>query len=261
MPELTRPDGAQIHWDERGEGPSLHVLNNVLTATPDTFDAVLTELASDHRVVTWDPRGAGQSTHNRPYDLVTDANDLIALIEEGGAPTVMISFGLVPSSLVAADLRPELVAAVVMVGGLGLSGGTDPDSVIDSESVATAGRQMASTDPRGLQRAMIALGNPQLDEVGVRARLEAQLAYCPVESWVERVESYLGYDARHACAALADRLWLVHWASPMSGGHSMEHMQALLPNAHIVELEDGPISRPDLTASVVRGLTTTLRAR
>jgi pimeloyl-ACP methyl ester carboxylesterase len=209
-------------------------------------------------VVTWDPRGAGESTHDRPYDLATDAGDLSALIEEAGEPTVAISLGRQPVPLVVADLRPDLVQAVVMVGGLGLSGGTDPDSILDSESVSAASLQMAGTDPRGLQRAWIALGNPQLDDAGVRERLEAQLAYCPVESWVERAESYLSHDATRACTALGDRLWLVHWVNPMSPGHPMEHMRAMLPDAHIVELADGPISRPELTAAVVREVTESL---
>ena len=257
MPELNRPDGAQIHWDQRGDGPVLHVLNSIVTATPTAFDTLLTDLAADHRVVTWDPRGGGRSSRDRPYDLATDAGDLTALIEHVGEPTVTISLGFVPTSLVVAELRPELVAGVLMVGagGLGLSGGSDPDSILDSESVAAAFLQMAMTDPRGLQRAVIALGNPQLDDAGVRARMEAQLAYYPAESWVERAESYMTYDASRACAALGDRLWLVHWANPMSQGHPMEHMRAMLPDAHIVQLEDGPVSRPDLTAAVVREAT------
>ena len=259
MPQLSRPDGARIHWEQRGEGPALHILNNILTATPGRFDTLLTDLAADHRVVTWDPRGGGRSSHDRPYDLVTDAADLSALIVEVGEPTVTVSLGMVPTSLVVAELCPELVAAVVMVGALGLSGRTDPDSLLDSQSVSAAFLQMARTDPRGAQRAAIALGNPQLDEAGVRARLAAQLAIYPVESWVERAESYLTYDGSRACAALGSRLWLLHWPNPMSPGRPMKHVRAMFPDAHIVVLEDGPMSRPDLTAAVVRDVTATLR--
>jgi hypothetical protein len=32
-------------------------------------------------------------------------------------------------------------------------------------------------------------------------------------------------------------------------------MRRVLPEAHVVELDNGPISRPDLTAAVVRGVT------
>ena len=263
MPQLSRPDGARIHWDQRGEGPALHVSHSIVTATPSTFDALLTDLAGDHRVVTWDPRGAGRSTHDRPYDLETDVGDLIALIEEVGERTVTISVGgPVPPALVVAELRPELVAAVVVVGAVGLAPSTDTDaeSILDSESVTAAILQMARTDPRGLRRAGIALTNPH----GVRARVEAQLAYCPVESWVERTESslrYLSDDASGACTALGDRLWLVHWEDRVSPGRPMTRMRALFPDAHLVEVDDGPISRPDLTAAVIREVTATLRPR
>ena len=267
MPQLSRPDGARIHWDQRGEGPALHVSHSIVTATPSTFDALLTDLAGDHRVVTWDPRGAGRSTHDRPYDLETDVGDLIALIEEVGERTVTISIGgPVPPALVVAERRPEPVAAVVVVGAVGLapSTDTDPESMIDSESVTAAILQMARTDPRGLRRAGIALTNPQLDDAGVRARLEAQLAYCPVEPWVERTESlvrYLSDAASGTCAALGDRLWLVHWEDAVSPGRPMTRMRALFPDVHIVEVEDGPITRPDLTAAVIREVTATLRPR
>lgn len=258
MPQLSRPDGARIHWDQRGEGPVVHVAHNIMTATPSTFDGLLSDLAVDHRVVTWDPRGAGESTHNRPYDLETDVGDLSALIEEAGERTVTISLGMVLSPLLVAELRPELVTAVVIVGGSGLSAERDPESILDSESVRAALLQMARTDPRGMQRAGIALGNPQLDDAGVRARLDAQLAYCPVESWAERAESYLSYDAGRTCAALGDRLWLVHWENPISPDRPMQRVRALFPDAHRVETEDGPISRPDLTAAVVREVRATL---
>lgn len=255
MAHLTRPDGARIHWEQRGQGATLHILNSIVTSTPSAFEPLLSDLATDHRVVTWDARGGGRSTRERPYDLTTDVGDLTALIEEVAEPTVMISLGFVPTSLVVAEHRPELVAAVVMIGGLGFSNQTDPDSLIDSQSVVAASLQMARTDPRGLQRAFIALGNPQLDDAGVRARLEEQLAYYPVESWVERAESYMTYDGSRACAELGARLWLVHWANPLSPGRPMEHMRTMLPDAHILEVEDGPISRPDLTAAVVREIT------
>jgi hypothetical protein len=41
----------------------------------------------------------------------------------------------------------------------------------------------------------------------------------------------------------------------MSPDDAVKRARELLPQAHIVEVEDGPISRPDITAEVVRHAT------
>jgi hypothetical protein len=41
----------------------------------------------------------------------------------------------------------------------------------------------------------------------------------------------------------------------------MKQTRALLPEAHLIEVEDGPLSRPDLTADAVRMITTAAPAR
>ena len=54
---------------------------------------------------------------------------------------------------------------------------------------------MMESNPRGLLRTIISMGNPQLSEAGVQERLEQQLAYGPPEVGVERGKAYLAYDA------------------------------------------------------------------
>jgi len=259
MPSLSRSDGATIHWEQRGEGQPVYAAHNAMIAMPSTFAALLDDLTQDHRVVTWDPRGAGKSSRDGRYDFDTDADDLAALVEHVGTPAVLVALGFNPVPLALGDRGPDSVAAVLLVGGLPQLGmSDDADSVFDSESVGTAARQMARTDPRALLRTSITLGNPQLSEAELHERLEAQLAYCPVDSWTARVDSYLGRDAQPACAALGDRLWIIHWTSPISPVSPLERLRAALPHAHIVETEDGPISRPDLIAAVVRNATASL---
>ena len=259
MPSLRRPDGATIHWEQRGEGPPLYALHNAMIAMPSTFAALYDDLSRDHRVVTCDPRGAGESSRDGRYDFDTDADDFAALIEEVGTPAILVAIGFNPLPLALAERAPESVAAVVLVGGLHqIPIGAEARSLFDSESVTAAVRQMARTDPRALLRASITLGNPQLSEAEVHERLAAQLGYCPVEAWIARMDSYLGRDERQACAALGNRLWAIHWTSPITPESPVEGLRGALPHAHIVETEDGPISRPDLIAAVVREATTTL---
>ena len=59
---------------------------------------------------------------------------------------------------------------------------------------------------------------------------------------------------------MGDRLWVIHFENPLSPCELLKSARELLPKAHIVEAEDGPISRPDITAGVVRRLTAPLRA-
>ncbi|HEX6714267.1 MAG TPA: alpha/beta hydrolase [Thermoleophilaceae bacterium] len=259
MPELSRPDGATIHWEQRGAGPALLVFHGIVTATPSTFDAVLDDLAADHRVVTVDPRGAGRSSRARPYDRETDTADAVALIEEIGEPVVAIAFGWAPLSLSVAETRRDYIASALMLGTLGFVASGEPQSLLDSDSVSAVVRQLVKADPRALQRTVMTLGNPQLSEAELHARLEAQRAYCPVEVWLERADSYLDYDTAPVCEALGDRLWLVHWPSPLAPGRPIPGLRERLPEAHFVEIEDGPISRPDLSAAVVREATAALR--
>src|SRR5206468_9137695 len=89
MPRLERPDGVEIHWEEEGEGP-LVVLSGYWSLHPSVFAPITDELRGDHRVVRYDDRGTGGSTHAGPYDLETASSDLEAVVEAGGGPAVII---------------------------------------------------------------------------------------------------------------------------------------------------------------------------
>ena len=67
MPFVTLPGGAKLHWEQRGEGPSVVVAQQFFAPT-SVFAGLLDLLARNHRVVTYDPRGIGQSTRQGPRD-------------------------------------------------------------------------------------------------------------------------------------------------------------------------------------------------
>ena len=58
MPKLRLPDGVELHWEERGDGP-LVVIAHPCISVPTAFKALGDDLARDHRVVVYDPRGTG----------------------------------------------------------------------------------------------------------------------------------------------------------------------------------------------------------
>src|SRR5215210_5018720 len=89
MPRLSRPDGVEIHYEDRGEGP-LVVLTSYWSMHPTALEPIIDELAGDHRVVRYDDRGLGESTRRGPYDLDTSAADLAALLRHLGEPAVLL---------------------------------------------------------------------------------------------------------------------------------------------------------------------------
>jgi pimeloyl-ACP methyl ester carboxylesterase len=77
-------DGASIAYETRGAGPSL-VLVHGITESHHSWDPLVGELALDFRVVAVDLRGHGDSERLAPYDALTLAGDLHAVVEAVGA--------------------------------------------------------------------------------------------------------------------------------------------------------------------------------
>jgi pimeloyl-ACP methyl ester carboxylesterase len=259
VPLLKRPDGVEIHWEQRGESGRLAVLTVGAISHPPAFEGLVSDLAADHRVVTWDLRGTGSSTRQGPYDMETDASDLEALVEERGgeAVSICVASGVSPAVRVAVR-RPELVTEVVCPGGgplnrAAISGG---EGLAGSDSVVDMTRQMLRNDFRGAVRALIGTLNPQLDEEAVRERVRAQIDYSPQEAVVERLDDWIADDTERLGRELGERLWILHHGNdPWFPIDTLRVMRERLPDAHTEEVPDGPVSRPDLTAAVVRGIT------
>ena len=116
MPTVERPDGVELHWEERGEGPSVVLIPNWWTSITN-FGDLSEDLVQDHRLITYDPRGNGLSTRTGPYDAETDADDLEAVLEAAGGAAVSLSWGdgCLRSVRVAAR-RSELLGLVVAWG-------------------------------------------------------------------------------------------------------------------------------------------------
>jgi pimeloyl-ACP methyl ester carboxylesterase len=258
MPKLTRPDGVELHFEVRGEGPPVVFAFGAFSA-PQAFEPLIAELAPDHTVVTFDPRGTGRSTRTGPYDIETDTNDLEAVVQEvaAGAVAVCTANATHPAVRVAAR-RPDLVTAVVATGGqpLGVSATEGAEGLAASRSVREAFVEMVRNDYRGALRTLMADLNTQLDEDGVRERVGLQYEYVSQEAALGRLEAWIADDSGEEGRQLGDRLWLLIWIdNPWFTDDMLDRAGELLPEAHMERVEDGPISRPDIAAGVVRSLT------
>lgn len=105
-----------------GDGPTLlHMPIIPLThvqyewETPGRADWY-TALAANHRVVRYDPRGFGLSTHD-PENLALEAlvEDVPAVIEAVGGPVTLVSFGFGATlALAFANRYPDAVDGLVL---------------------------------------------------------------------------------------------------------------------------------------------------
>jgi pimeloyl-ACP methyl ester carboxylesterase len=258
MPTASRPDGATLDWESEGEGP-------IAVITPQAFSDRLVvrpladELVRDHRVITYDARGTGESSPGGPYDLATDAADLGAIIDAAGETAVVVGLGnAADSSVLLAAERPDLVRAVVVAFGnpAGLRASHDSEALSGSNSVVDALAEMLATDYRGALRSVIGTGNPQMDEDEIRERVRRQEVYCPGEVAAARLDAWRYARVFNEARSLGDRLWILqHDQNPWFPAALIEPMRELLPEARIRLIEDGHLSRPDLTADVVREIT------
>jgi pimeloyl-ACP methyl ester carboxylesterase len=243
MPRLRRPDGVELAWEARGEGPLVVLVNQFIGVT-GLYRVLLDDLAQDHRVVVYDPRGAGDSTRVGPYDLETDLADLEAIVELAGGSAILlgVSDGNVRAVRLAVS-RPELARAVVAMAGSTL-GQTfaGSDALAGSRQVLSAFVTLMGSDLRSGVRAMMSVGETA--------------AYTQADAAAARLRLWVRDDSTAAAQALADRLWILAFGgNPWFPVDQAERMRRALPEAHVVEVEDGPISRPDLTAAIVRRIT------
>jgi pimeloyl-ACP methyl ester carboxylesterase len=115
MPTLTVP-GAHLHYEVRGSGPLVVLAGAPMDAT--AFAPLADLLASDHTVVTTDPRGINRSRLDDPGQDSTPelrADDLARLIAhvDAGPATVFGSSGGAVTALALVQSRPELVRRII----------------------------------------------------------------------------------------------------------------------------------------------------
>jgi pimeloyl-ACP methyl ester carboxylesterase len=252
---VSAPDGAELHVDVRGDGP-LVVLAPGLWSPPPVFAALGDDLANDHRVVTYDPRGAGRSSGDGPHDLATDVADLAVIIETVGGPATFVGIGA--GSTLALRLineRPELGVAVICPAGSPVNRevAKGSESIAGSRSVFDLLTEMAQRDYRTFLSSIVASTNPQLDEDGVAQRVRMVSDYTSHTAMLERLQAWLGDDPVASSLAAGDRLTiLLHGNDAWSSANAVPATRELLPEAEVLDVEDGPLSRPDITAAIVR---------
>jgi pimeloyl-ACP methyl ester carboxylesterase len=262
MHAVERPDGVEIRWEEKGRGPLVLIVHQLLWSFPQVYAELIRDLARDHRVVTYDARGCGASTRRGPYDPETDAGDLLAVAEAaGGAAVAMaVGYGYNIAARVAAA-RLDAISDVLCVQPaaaaiLPRSELRRADVIGGSDSVAEMLTKMMRTDRRAAVRTLLAAASPELGEDELRERVAHVATYVSPESTLERTEAWLADDASEHSRALGDRLRILHpETEPIYEGALKGRVAELYPEAHVEVVPGGPISRPELIAAWVRRVT------
>ncbi|GAA2817407.1 alpha/beta hydrolase [Saccharopolyspora taberi] len=108
--------GASLHYEVRGEGPLVALIGAPMNA--DAFAPLAELLATDHTVLTSDPRGIRRSrvddpdADSTPELRADDLSRLIAHVDAGPA-TVFGSSGGAVTALALTQARPEQVRTVI----------------------------------------------------------------------------------------------------------------------------------------------------
>lgn len=258
VPFVDREDGVRLFWEQDGDGPGLLVSHSYIQH-PEVLDGLVAELRGGHRLIRYDARGAGESTRRGPYDMRTDVADLIAVAEAAGPIAAVVANGDATNRCVhAAAQRPELIPYVISIESVplarGLAAGTE--SLISSASVLDALVGMMRADYRSGLTAAITRGNPDSSAGEVRARVDATAAYIDHEASLARLEQWIDDDPGDDPRSLGQRLVIAYeGAGAWFPSELTELGTSILPDAQFVKLEGGALTRPDLTAAVIRSVT------
>jgi 3-oxoadipate enol-lactonase len=132
---VARPDGAQIAWQSTGSGPAVLLITGLAYPSEAWFRQVPV-LASKHRVLTVDNRGAGETgdVSGAPYTVEMMAADCLAVLDAAWESSVHV-VGISMGGLVAQELaleHPSRVASLtLMATHPGTAQGTWPPEVYE----------------------------------------------------------------------------------------------------------------------------------
>ncbi len=108
--------GAYLYYELRGSGPVLMLIGHPMDSAP--FAVIASLLAADHTVVTYEPRGFGQSAIDNPDQdadpnlIADDVHQVLNVVGNGPAQVFGSSGGAV-TALALASRHPDSVRTIV----------------------------------------------------------------------------------------------------------------------------------------------------
>jgi pimeloyl-ACP methyl ester carboxylesterase len=120
MPYHVRPDGTRIHYHESGVGGRYFVFVHGFCGDLTLFRPQVARYSHQHRTISIDWRGHGQSdVGESPFTYTMLAEDVAGVLRERGVERAVLVGHSMGAGIVveAATIIPEAVAAIVSVDG------------------------------------------------------------------------------------------------------------------------------------------------
>ena len=93
-----------------------------------------------------------------------------------------------------------------------------------------------------------------------RTRVDEQMGYCSHESAISRFEAWRTFDPCGDATRLGDRLTVLLFRTDLGAVDEVARRnRERVPGASVEVLEDGPVTRPELTAAATREVAARLR--
>jgi uncharacterized protein YndB with AHSA1/START domain/pimeloyl-ACP methyl ester carboxylesterase len=150
MSTLTSADGTTIAYEQTGSGPAIIVVSNV-AEDHTSVAGLVTALAKDFTVISFDRRGRGASGDPQPYDPAREIDDISALIDVlGGSAALTSGSGGCGLALDAASALGDKVSGLYLYEPPFIVDGSRPpvpaDSVEHLEALVAAGKRSEASE-------------------------------------------------------------------------------------------------------------------
>jgi 3-oxoadipate enol-lactonase len=220
------------------------VLSNSLGASRGMWDPQVPALAERFRVVTYDTRGHGDSPAPAgPYTLDDLVDDLVALLDEVGAPTAHVA-GLSLGGMTAMRLAAREPGRVDRLAVLCTSAKTEPQGFLDrAAAVRASGTEpIAPTVVTRWLTPGYAAEHPELV-----AQLEGMIAGCDDEGYAACAEVVASVDLRRELGQITAPTLVISGAEDLAlppdhqrliaAGIAGATLLTVSPGAHLANLE------------------------
>jgi pimeloyl-ACP methyl ester carboxylesterase len=187
MKTVTSKDGTTIAFDEQGDGPALILVDGAMsTRSSGSKPALVTLLADDLTVYSYDRRGRGDSGDTKPYAVGHEIEDIDALIDEAGGSASL--FGHSSGGCLALDATVKLGEKVRKLAIYEAPYNDDPEAQKVWREYLKNLTEALSADRRGDAVALF------MALVGLPAARIEEVRHMPFFSGMEAVAPTLAYD-------------------------------------------------------------------